>query len=138
MTKKLNWRLGKLPSPDEVRELVKDKIITQDEARDILFSEQEETERDVKSLESEIKFLRELVEKLSKGSTSQVVETIRYIEKPYTRYPWYVPYQTWCSSGNSLVGVAYANSASVALNTTATGAGSTSNVSGRFSSINTF
>ena len=94
MEKKLNWRLGKLPSPDEVRELVKDKIITQDEAREILFSEQEETERDIKSLESEIKFLRELVDKLSKNS-STIVETIRYIEEPYVKYPWYGQYQYW-------------------------------------------
>jgi hypothetical protein len=50
MTTKLVWRLGKLPSPDEVRELVKDKIITQEEAREILFSQEDEIARDEKSL----------------------------------------------------------------------------------------
>lgn len=98
MTKKLVWRLGKLPSPDEVRELVKDKIITQEEAREILFSSETEEERDKKSLESEIKFLRELVEKLSRNRT-QIVETIREVESPWRRYPWYEPYIVWCSNG---------------------------------------
>ena len=95
--KQLKWRLGKLPTPDEVRELVKDKIITQEEARDILFNEETEESRDEDSLKAEIKFLRELVEKLS--SHSQIVETIRYIEKPYVNKPWYDPYTIWCSAG---------------------------------------
>ena len=90
MTKKLVWRLGKLPSPDEVRELVKDKIITQEEAREILFSQETEEDRDKGSLKEEIKFLRELVQKLSNRST--IIETIKYIEKPYTNLGWYQPY----------------------------------------------
>ena len=57
MTKKIVWRLSKLPTADELRELVKDKIITQEEAREILFNLETEEERDKKSLESEIKFL---------------------------------------------------------------------------------
>ena len=101
MTKKLNWRLSKLPTPDEVRELVKDKIITQDEARGILFSSETEEERDKKSLESEIKFLRELVEKLSSSKTT-IIETIREVQKPYHQYAWYKPYEVWCSASNSL------------------------------------
>ena len=48
--KNLKWRLSKLPTPDEVRELVKDKIITQDEAREILFSQETDEERDKDSL----------------------------------------------------------------------------------------
>jgi hypothetical protein len=94
MTKKLVWRLGKLPSPDEVRELVKDKIITQEEARDILFNNETQTDRDVKSLEEEIKFLRSLVEKLSKNR-EQIITTIKEVEIPYKRYPWYDPYIRW-------------------------------------------
>lgn len=97
MTKKLKWRLSSLPTPDELRELVKDKLITNEEAREIMFSLEDEKERDKKSLESEIKFLRELVEKLSKGRTS-IVETIRYVEKPYYQYDWYKPYAVWCGS----------------------------------------
>lgn len=125
--KKLNWRLGKLPTPDEVRELVKDKIITQDEAREILFKEEDETERDIKSLESEIKFLRELVDKLSKN-TSTIVETIRYIEKPYIRQPWYQQYEVWC--GNTTNGL---QGGKITLYSTANTAQQAA-----FSSINTF
>lgn len=118
MTKKLKWRLSSLPTPSELRELVKDKIITQEEARDILFKLEDyhncdkcKTEwigdidkcpncedidkRDKKSLESEIKFLRELVSKLGAASTTKIVETIKYIEKPYKTYPWYTPYYNW-------------------------------------------
>lgn len=98
---KLKWRLSKLPTPDEVRELVKDKIITQDEAREILFGQEQESEVNIESLEEEIKFLRKLVEKLSTGR-SQIVETIRYVEKPYTKYPWWNNYETWCMSANQL------------------------------------
>jgi len=102
MTKKLVWRLGKLPSPDELVNLINAKIITQEEAREILFNVETEEDRDKKSLESEIKFLRELVEKLSEGRT-QIITTIREIERPYYRQPWYQPYTTWCANaGNTL------------------------------------
>ena len=102
--KNLKWRLSKLPTPDEVRELVKDKIITQDEAREILFSQ--ETEEDVttakseESLKAEIKFLRELVNKMSTRST--IEETIKYIEKPYQHWGWYQPYQFYCGTNGAL------------------------------------
>lgn len=99
MTTKLKWRLGKLPSPDEVRELVKDKIITQEEARDILFNTETDDERDANSLKEEIKFLREIIDNLSKNNRSQLIETIRYVEKPYLQYYWNTPYVTYCASG---------------------------------------
>mgnify|MGYP001588840513 CR=1 FL=1 len=97
MTKELKWRLSKLPTPDELRELVKDKIITQDEAREILFNFETEEDRDKKSLESEIKFLRELVEKLSENRT-KIVEVIKEIQRPYYIQPWYNPYHVWCTT----------------------------------------
>lgn len=101
MTTKINWRLSKLPTPDEVRELVKDKIITQDEAREILFNLEDDDTRDKKSLESEIKFLRDLVEKLSKNR-SEIITTIREIQPIYKQYHWAQPYIQWCSTaGNS-------------------------------------
>lgn len=92
----LKWRLTRLPTPDELRELVKDKIITQDEAREILFDKTTEEDRDAESLKSEIKFLRELVQSLSKGR-SEIVTTIYRYEKVYNRYPWWTSYQVWCS-----------------------------------------
>jgi len=99
MKKKILWRLGNLPTPEEIRGLVTDGLLTKDEAREILFNEKDETKRDAESLEAEIKFLRELVQKLSARST--IVEQIRYIEKPYQIYPWWGQYQTYCSSGSN-------------------------------------
>lgn len=100
MTKKLNWRLSKLPTSDEVLKLVNDKIITKDEAREILFTEVNEKEESLEDAKQEIKFLKELVEKLS--DRTGIVEKIRYIEKPYYQWGWYKPYEVWCSSSNLL------------------------------------
>lgn len=104
MTKtNLKWRLGKLPTSQEVLDLINGKVITQEEARDILFNLETDDERDKKSLEAEIKFLRELVERLS-DSRHKIVETIRYVQKPYYQWEWIRPYEVWCSSGtNNLV-----------------------------------
>lgn len=106
--KKLTWRLGKLPTPEEVRGLVQDKLLTQEEAREILFKEESDEERDKKSFESEIQFLRELVERLSKDRI-QVIEKIREVQIPYVRYPWYQPYQTWCGSVNGASNTLYSS-----------------------------
>jgi len=94
------WRLGERPTPAELIELVNNKIITQEEAREILLKEETNTERDEKSLKTEIEFLRKLVEKLS--DMSQIITTIKEIEVPYRPYPWYTSYVTWTagSSGN--------------------------------------
>ena len=95
MTKKLVWRLSKLPTVEEISLLLKDKIITQEDAKEILFSSENEDDRDKKSLESEIKFLRELVEKLS-SNYSKTVEIIKEVKTPYYYQHWYKPYETWC------------------------------------------
>ena len=100
MTKKLVWRLGKLPSVQELTQLIDQKIISKEEAREVLFSTKEDWERDKESLESEIKFLRELVEKLSKDRKT-IVETIKIIETPYKIYPWYQPYNNWTYYGTT-------------------------------------
>ena len=103
MTKKetLKWRLSKLPSSDEVISLVKDQIITKEEAKEILFSKESEEDRDKKSLESEIKFLRELIAKLSENR-NQIIEKIKYVEKPYYNYDWYKPYVYYCNTGGGV------------------------------------
>lgn len=101
--KNLTWRLTKLPTPDEVRELVKDKIISQEEAREILFNSESEEERDKKSLESEIKFLRDIIEKLA-GRSTKLVEIIREVKVPYYQYSWVQPYIAWCGTGMSATG----------------------------------
>jgi polyhydroxyalkanoate synthesis regulator phasin len=95
MTKKIIWRLKESPTTEKLSELVKNGILTKDEAREILFSSVEESERSIESLKEEIKFLRDMIDKLS-SSRSQVVEVIKTIEVPYRQYPWYQPYITWC------------------------------------------
>lgn len=100
---KIVWRMGKLPTIEEIRQLVTDKILTPDEAREILFSQETEEERDIKSLEAEIKFLRELVQKLSENKT-QIVRMIEQIHVPYKKYDWVEPYMYYCnaSSGGAI------------------------------------
>jgi hypothetical protein len=84
---KLNWRLQELPTGGEIADLVEQKIITQKEAREILFSTPKDDQDDVKSLKSEINFLRELVEKLSgRVNYYPVWQTIN--TKPYSGYGW--------------------------------------------------
>lgn len=142
MTKKLIWRLKEQPSTESLRELVKDKILTNEEAREILFTSQEETERDVKSYQEEIKFLRDLIEKLS--DRNKIVEVVK--EYHYTQ-PWYQPYHYWTTGvvycGNTTTGTANAISGTLTSGLTSgsgytqTGAGMDSqNCS--FSSIQTF
>jgi len=98
MTKKIIWRLKEQPTSEMLRELVKDQILTKEEAREILFNLEEQTDRDIESLKSEIKFLRELVEKLA--NSQKVVEIIREIERPYRPYPWWEPYQRWTTTSD--------------------------------------
>jgi signal-transduction protein with cAMP-binding, CBS, and nucleotidyltransferase domain len=98
MTKNLKWRLGKLPSVEEIQSLVKDKIITNEEAREILFSSQTEEEKDIKSLEAKINFLKEIIESLSRGVSYR--EVIRGVPIYYKKYDWYYPTETWlCNTG---------------------------------------
>jgi len=99
MMKKLIWRLKEQPTSESLRELVKDNLLTKEEARTILFNLLEENDRDKESLQSEIKFLRDLVEKLA--SKSQIITTIREVEIPYKNYPWYSPYITWVNCGST-------------------------------------
>jgi hypothetical protein len=101
------WRLGKLPNVEEITTLISNKIITNEEAREILFNTRTVEERDKNSLEAEIKFLRDLVEKLSQNRT-QIVEVIKQVSNPiYIHDYWYKQYDNWkdnivlCQSTNS-------------------------------------
>lgn len=127
--KKLIWRLGKLPSVEELRQLVTDKIITHEEAREILFSSETEEDREKSSLESEIKFLRELVEKLS-NDRSRIINVIETIKVPYIRSPWFNLYKDWCDCGT----VTY----ELGDQTIAIGSSSSATCSSNFSNIKTF
>ena len=127
MTQKLVWRLKEMPTSENLRELVKDGILSKEEAREILFSLETEEDRDKKSLESEIKFLRELVEKLAKRS--EIITTIREVETPYRKYPWYNPYVIWSAGDMPLT-----SNNPLAIYTT----GTITTDSNNFSSIKTF
>lgn len=97
MTTKTSWRLSRLPTPSELTELVESKIITPEEAKGILLETKTEEERTEDSLKAEIKFLKELVDKLA--ARSHIVEVIRATVPSYKRYPWYGPYYTWTDGG---------------------------------------
>lgn len=128
MTTKLSWRLSKLPTPSELTELVNAKVITQEEAKDILLSPVEE--RDSESLKEEIKFLRSLIDELS-VNRSVIVETIREVAKPWQPWPWYGPYQVWCSSSTN-----YTNGST--LHNTSKLSDSSVTLSNNLSSVKTF
>lgn len=100
-TKKIKWRLSALPTPTEVAELVKDGILTKDEAREILFSLETDSDRDTKGLQDEIKFLRELVQRLSHNSRTEIVKTIEFINNPYHKHGWFKPYEVYCGVSTS-------------------------------------
>lgn len=103
---KIVWRLKEQPTAEKLRDLVSSGILNKEEARQILFSSEEVTERDIESFKSEIKFLRELVEKLSKHNNQRVVEVIREVvevETPiYIRQPWYPYYYYWCGTADTI------------------------------------
>ena len=101
MTKQLKWRLGKLPTVEELQNLVKDKIITNEEARQILFNEEEVTKRRIDSYKEEIKFLKQIIDKL--GEPKVVREYITQYIPHYISQPFYVPYVQYatCNTGSS-------------------------------------
>lgn len=99
MTNELKWRLSELPTGDEVASLVEQKVITTKEARQILFNEGKDDSKKVKELSEEVKFLRELCDKLaakSNGWTTIIREYQQY--KPI--YPtWYTGYSGVINTG---------------------------------------
>lgn len=96
MTTKIKWRLKERPTPDEVSMLFTQGLLTKEEAREILFSLENDEERDKESLKEEIKFLRELVQTLS--TKTQIIQQIEYVQKPYYQYDWYKPYLVYCNN----------------------------------------
>lgn len=104
MKTKLKWRLSKLPTPSELAELVNNKLVTQEEAREILFDQVTKEDADVEALKKEIEFLRRVVEDLS-SSRSQTVKVIEKHINHYRDWQWYQPYATYCSASN-LAGIA--------------------------------
>jgi len=101
MKKKIIWRLKEQPTVESLQKLVENKILTKEEAREILFSSEninEKDDRDIESLKSEVKFLRELVQKLAERS--KIVSVMQEVTIPYRNDVWCQPYNTWCGTIN--------------------------------------
>lgn len=126
MKKTLNWRLKDLPDAVDVAELVDKKVITPEEARQLLFNEGKDEGKKVKELEEEVKFLRELCDKLaakSNGWTTVIKEIRRYTP----HYPvWYANYQS--VSAPSPYAITSATSTTGAIGMTSGSLSGTSNV----------
>lgn len=125
MTKKIIWRLKEQPTAKMLQDLFTGGILTKEEAKEILLSHtDQEEEKQIEALKSEVKFLREMVDKLSESKITKIIETIREVEKPYYRQPWYRPYEVWCKAANTdsgpitSSGTVYLNSATSFTNLT--------------------
>ena len=91
---KLVWRLSTKPTVDEVIRLLESKIITTEEAKELLLREEEDIPTDqLKEIKDELKLLRELV--LAKIGQKEV----QIIEHHYKDY-W--PKTTWYTMGSSI------------------------------------
>lgn len=132
-TTKTKWRLSELPTPSELTELVTAGILTKEEAREILISLETDEERDKKSLQGEIKFLRELVEKLSSNRRADIIREIQVIEKPYYRQPWFQPYYSYVNAVGSATMTA-STTAGGSNNLIVSGTGSSSGTNALYSS----
>lgn len=114
MTTKLKWRLSKLPDSHEVTLLVEKGILKKEEAREILFSLETDEDRDNKSLQEEIKFLRALAEKLALNGQN-ISRTIEVVKVPYYTQPWFTPYAVYCNSIGDIVSTGYTSGTQTAL-----------------------
>lgn len=88
-----SWRLKQLPTAEGVSKLVEQKIITPEQAKELLFSKPEDPDLEKTALKEQVKFLLELVEKLShhqRGITlvpySQTITTPLIYWKNLTTY----------------------------------------------------
>jgi len=97
--KKNIWRLSTQPTVDEITTLLEKKVITNEEAKDMLFRGEDEKKPDhneLKEIKDELKLLRELV--LSRIDNSQTVIIKKYYDEWYHR-PYFPSWtNTYCSS----------------------------------------
>lgn len=105
MTKKndLKWRLKDLPDAVDVAELVDKKVITPEEARDLLFSDgKNNTKEELEALKEQIKFqqdtINKLIDKLNSTSTHW-----NYIQTYEPKYPTRYWLNTTVTCGNMSV-----------------------------------
>lgn len=87
-TRNLHWQLSEKPSGHVVAELVANKVISTEEAREILFGSAQNDKELIKAQAEQIEFLRNLVTELSKQRQSSAItytypREIRYYNTPY-------------------------------------------------------
>lgn len=98
MTKKdLIWRLKELPDAVDVAELVDKKVITPEEARELLFNtDKNNSKEESEALKEQVKFLQDTIDKLIEKLNSS--EKHWYFTNTYTpRYPT----QYWLSTSST-------------------------------------
>lgn len=121
----LSWRLGKLPSVEEVQALVKDSLITKDEARSILFKELDQEEK-IKTLEEQVAFQQDVIKMLIER---QPVNTItKYIYDYTPRYSG--PYWISTASNSGTTYKVFANNVATSMSLPAGGTSTTTLTSG--------
>ena len=102
----LKWRLSEKPSVTAIKELVDSKIITTEEARQIILEETEYNSKSFQEVLDEIKVLRELVLKLSERESKEIIKYIQlqsnWTSLPFRNDYWYQPYLNWCTSQSTL------------------------------------
>lgn len=82
--KSLVWRLQNKLTLEDIEKMLSLKIIDEKEAKELTFNTADDNEK-VKSLEEQVKFLKELVEKLSNNNYPQL----------WTYYSSYTPRYNW-------------------------------------------
>lgn len=103
----LVWRLPSKLTLEDIEKMLALKIITPEEAKELTFNSADDNEK-VKALEEQVKFLKELVDKLSSQPTTQVW---RYINTYTPHYGWNVAtslgatYTTLASANSAAIGV---------------------------------
>lgn len=115
LQKKLTWKLKDAPTVEDITELLENNVITSDEARQILFKEEEpKTDADrIEALEEQIKLLTDLIKHLPNNNLTYV-PYIREIEVPRKYLPYWK--EVWMSTGGTAGG--YVNSSLGSFTTT--------------------
>lgn len=100
--KKLTWKLKELPTADSIGRLVDTGVITPQEARDILFKEEEKQSDEVEALKEMVNTLQEMVKDLmNRDQRVNFAPYTRVIEVPRRHEPYWE--KVWCdTSGTTL------------------------------------
>lgn len=105
--KKLVWKLKELPTAEAIADLVDTKVITPEEARDILFKEETKQSDEVEALKEMVKTLQEMVHDLSNRQNNiTLVPYTKIVEVPSRTTPYWERYwkqnAVWCDTGTTL------------------------------------